>query len=131
MPQEQVVVYFAETGQPCRMHSVDAAEALRLGDYVSTPPDGLALGDHAMWQATSRGLPLPPELQTPEVRALNRAQAASEAEAATRRAAIQQGLVVPDIMPIAAGVLHGKEEITPAPDGPLTTTPLPSVRQRR
>ena len=34
MPQNPVLVYEKESGTPTYMHTVDAAEAVRLGDYT-------------------------------------------------------------------------------------------------
>ena len=38
MPQNPVLVYSKEDGTPAYMHTVDAAEAVRLGDYTPVPP---------------------------------------------------------------------------------------------
>lgn len=35
MPQQAVIVFHKDSGEPMAMHSIDAAEALRQGDYVS------------------------------------------------------------------------------------------------
>lgn len=59
MPQEQVSVYSVEDGTLMRMHSVDAQEAVALGDYTFTMPhtkaaellrekDALPLASHRM-----------------------------------------------------------------------------------
>ena len=79
MPQTQVLVYLKETGEPTLMHSIDAAEALRLGDYVSDPPGNKEPTAEqraaAMAQAKSGIAPKPPELMTPEEREAARAEA--------------------------------------------------------
>jgi hypothetical protein len=38
MPQELVTVYHIATGLPCRMHSIDANEAVAQGEYSFTQP---------------------------------------------------------------------------------------------
>jgi hypothetical protein len=102
MPQEPVIVYSVEDGKPIRMHSVDADEAVRLGDYTRTPPGGKD-PDPAQLSAAAlamRGLggPIHPELQTPEERAETRRQA-NEAAAA---AAVAAGQPVPAAVAAAA-----------------------------
>jgi hypothetical protein len=81
MPQEPVIVYLKENGEPCAMHSVDAAEALRLGDYVATPPEG-EKPDLAVAVARMRSTsPTPhPELMSEEERQETRRRANEEAE---------------------------------------------------
>ena len=38
MPDTQVTVYDVETGEAVKMHSVDAAEACRQGQYTTVEP---------------------------------------------------------------------------------------------
>jgi hypothetical protein len=38
MPQDLVTVYHKATGTSCRMHAIDAAEALAQGEYAMTLP---------------------------------------------------------------------------------------------
>jgi hypothetical protein len=76
MPNDPVIVYLKETGEPTAMHSVDAAEALRLGDYVATAPEGKEPNTaQALTRMRSPGPSIHPELQTPEEREEARRQA--------------------------------------------------------
>lgn len=82
MPQAPVLVYEKDSGQPTYMHTVDAAEAVRLGDYTSTPPSE-EVSAEARASAMSRfktgqGV-THPELQTPEEKEAARAKANEEA----------------------------------------------------
>lgn len=80
MPQNPVLIYAKDDGTPTYMHTVDAAEAVRLGDYTSAPPDkevspearASAMSRFKTGQATTH-----PELQTEEEKASTR-QAANE-----------------------------------------------------
>ena len=84
MPQNLTLVY-DQDGNPLYMHSIDAAEAVRLGDYTMAPPSGKEPTPEQMQVAQSRirGMaPNPhPELQTPEQRAETRRMANEEAAA--------------------------------------------------
>ena len=82
MPQDPVTVYSKETGDPFAMHSVDAQEALRLGDYVATPPEDVDPQQRAeaLARMRSTGATVHPELQTPEEREETRRQANERAE---------------------------------------------------
>jgi hypothetical protein len=79
MPQELTMVFLKETGEPMLMHSVDAAEAMCLGDYVSLPPGekGLSPEDQAMarGQALRAMGPVHPEMMSVEQRDALRAEA--------------------------------------------------------
>jgi hypothetical protein len=79
MPQELMMVFLRDTGEPMLMHSVDAAEALRLGDYVSMPPGEKAMTPQEHAQARGEALrnmgPVHPEMMTPEQRDAMRAEA--------------------------------------------------------
>jgi hypothetical protein len=83
MPQNPVLVYEKEGGQPCYMHTVDAAEAVRLGDYTPAPPDKEGPSPEARASAMSRFKTgqgaTHPELQTEEEREDTRAKANEEA----------------------------------------------------
>jgi hypothetical protein len=57
MPQAQVTVYHKETGDAVQMHSVDAAEALRTGEYVTTPPKGSTAAKKAAEEAAAQTPP--------------------------------------------------------------------------
>ena len=82
MPQNPVLVFEKETGQPSYMHTVDAAEAVRLGDYTPTPP-GEPPDPEARASAMSRfktgQAATHPELQTDEEKAAAREKANEEA----------------------------------------------------
>ena len=82
MPQDPVTVYSKETGDPFAMHSVDAQEALRLGDYVATPPDDIDPQQRAeaLARMRSTGATVHPELMSPEEREEVRRQANERAE---------------------------------------------------
>jgi len=54
MPQNPVLVYEKEGGAPTYMHTVDAAEAVRLGDYTPAPPGGKDVEPEARASAMSR-----------------------------------------------------------------------------
>ena len=82
MPQNPVLIYEKESGTPTYMHTVDAAEAVRLGDYTSVPP-GEELDPAQRASALSRfktgqGV-THPELQTEEEKAEARRKANEEA----------------------------------------------------
>lgn len=83
MPQNPVLVYSKEDGSPSYMHTVDAAEAVRLGDYTPLPPGGEPPEPEARASAMSRfktGQALThPELQTDEEKAAARQKANEEA----------------------------------------------------
>jgi len=84
MPQNPVMVYAKEDGTPCYMHTVDAAEAVRLGDYTPAPPGGKEVEPEARASAMSRFRTgqgaTHPELQTEEEREEARAKANEQAE---------------------------------------------------
>jgi hypothetical protein len=84
MPQNPVLVYEKEGGLPTYMHTVDAAEAVRLGDYTPAPPGGKEPEPEARASAMSRfrtgqGM-THPEMQTEEERDAARQKANEEAE---------------------------------------------------
>jgi hypothetical protein len=107
MPQEPVLVYSTVDGEPAAMHSVDAAEATRLGDYTYASPkdakdkDGAETPEHAaargraMARFMGGGLDQA-ELKSPEEREESR-QRANEAEA-KRMAPLVVGQGSPDAM---------------------------------
>lgn len=83
MPQNPVLIYSKEDGTPTYMHTVDAAEAVRLGDYTPAPPKAgepdadakaSAMSRFKTGQATTH-----PEMQTEEEKAATRQQANEEA----------------------------------------------------
>src|SRR5262245_9131124 len=86
MPQHPILVINIETGSPVYMHSIDASEAISIGDHRYATADEAASGGPARTAALNRmrnvNVNPPPELQTPEQKAAIRAQAAAEAEAA-------------------------------------------------
>lgn len=78
MPQELDLVYYVETGEPRYMHSVDANEAVLLGDYVRQPPFGEV--DPKMLaaaKAVAKGMnaEIHPEMLSPEERQRRREEA--------------------------------------------------------
>jgi hypothetical protein len=79
MPQELQLLYLKTTGAPTLMHSVDAAEALRLGDYVSVllgPDAGTVEAQAAARsQAMTAQAPVHPEMMSPEQRETVRREA--------------------------------------------------------
>jgi len=84
MPQNPVLVYEKEGGAPTYMHTVDAAEAVRLGDYTPAPPGGKDVEPEARASAMSRFRTgqgaTHPELQTEEEREEARTKANEQAE---------------------------------------------------
>jgi hypothetical protein len=83
MPQELVLMYHVETGEPKRFHSVDAHEAAQLGDYVYEAPKGKTASPQMLAQAdfsmrAAQVMPHP-ELLSPEERAQQRRLANEEA----------------------------------------------------
>lgn len=87
MPEELILVYEKESGQPLYMHSIDAKEAVQLGDYTMEAPAGKELSAEEQYaaSASTRGMQgtVHPELQTPEQRAATRAAAAQAAAGET------------------------------------------------
>jgi hypothetical protein len=84
MPQNPILVYEKEGGQATYMHTVDAAEAVRLGDYTPMPPDKDGPSPEERASALSRfrtgqGV-THPELQTEEERERSREEANEKAE---------------------------------------------------
>lgn len=93
MPQNPVLVQSKEDGSLTYMHSVDASDALRLGDYEipdesKTDPQARAA---ALNRMRSMNVNPPPEMQTPEQRAETRRLANEEAKAqAQAQGAVQE-----------------------------------------
>ena len=83
MPQDPVLMQSKEDGSLVYMHSVDASDALRLGDYEI--PDPAKVDPVARAAASNRMRSMnvnpPPEMQTPEQRAETRRLANEEAKA--------------------------------------------------
>lgn len=84
MPQNPILVYEKHGGKPTYMHTVDASEAVRLGDYTPTPPGGEPPEPEARASAMSRFKTgqgaTHPELQTEEEKEETRQKANEEAE---------------------------------------------------
>lgn len=82
MPQNPILVYEKEGGHPTYMHTVDAAEAMRLGDYTPVPP-GKEVSSEERASAMSRFKTgqgaTHPELQTEEEKEETRKKANEEA----------------------------------------------------
>jgi hypothetical protein len=109
MPQNPILVYSTEDGTPTYMHTVDAAEAVRLGDYTPAPPDKEGPSPEERASAMSRfrtgqGV-THPELQTEEEREKAREEANAKAEL---MAGVPEGAQVVVMAP-------GKGESTPPP----------------
>jgi hypothetical protein len=100
MPQDPIMVYHRDTGTPAVMHSVDAAEAVRLGDYVYALDEGQEADPQAKAQAMARfkGADIPQaELKTPEQRAHDTAVANAIEEQRTGQPVVP---VVPAMPPV-------------------------------
>lgn len=108
MPDEKVIVYQADTGEPLAMHSIDAKEAVAIGDYVMAPPGGKELSDDEKGKVLAAHAGVSPqkhpEQMLPEERAAARKQAAEAAQAAA-------GTTV---------------TVAPAPPGPAATSSEPA-----
>jgi hypothetical protein len=81
MPQNPVLVYSKEDGTPSYMHTVDASEAIRLGDYTAVAPGEVPPEARASAMSrfvTGQGV-THPELQTDEEKAAARQKANEEA----------------------------------------------------
>src|SRR5262245_11307742 len=91
MPNNPVMVINIETGSPVYMHSIDASEAIALGDHRAATLEEQTGSSPEKAAALNRMRALnvnpPPELQTPEQKAAIR-QAANEE--AARVAAAQE-----------------------------------------
>jgi hypothetical protein len=106
MPQNPIMVYSTEDGQPTYMHTVDAAEAIRLGDYTPQPPDTDGPSPEERASAMSRfktgqGV-THPEMQTEEEREKAREEANAKAE-------------------LLAGIPEGAQVVVMAPSKPPRT----------
>jgi len=116
MPQNPVMVYAKEDGTPCYMHTVDAAEAVRLGDYTPAPPGGKDVEPEARASAMSRFRTgqgaTHPELQTEEEREEARAKANEQAE-------------------LLAGVPEGAQVVVMAPTPATTPTARSTARSHQ
>ena len=115
MPQNPVLVYATEGGAPTYMHTVDAAEAVRLGDYTPAPPGGKDVEPEARASAMSRFRTgqgaTHPELQTEEEREEARAKANEQAE-------------------LMAGVPEGAQVVVMAPTPAASTSARSSARSQ-
>lgn len=84
MPQNPMLLYAKDGGTPTYMWSVDAAEAVRLGDYTPAPPSKEGASPEERASAMSRfktGQAMThPELQTEEEREKTRQEANEKAE---------------------------------------------------
>ena len=114
MPQNPVLIYSTEDGTPTYMHTVDAAEAIRLGDYTSAAPskEGASPEERASAMSrfhTGQGT-THPELQTEEEREKAREEANAKAEL---MAGVPEGAQVVVMAP-------GKAEAPHAPRGGST-----------
>lgn len=122
MPQEPVTVYYVADGAPMLMHSVDAQEAMRLGDYTLVPPGEPASGEALAAAGLQMRLPgstIHPELQTPEARAKSRREA-NEAEAKRAESA---GEAVPPAVAQALATAPSEARQAPPPSPPPSPPP--------
>jgi hypothetical protein len=146
MPDELVMVYSVETGDPVAMHTVDAAEACALGDYTLTAPDDEVSPEaKALAMARSRGMTGAPhpELQSKEERDRTRQEAndaaAAQAAASAALTAAAMAAIAPAAQPTPAArrapaparseshaVLEPEVQHYP----PATGAPAPSERKR-
>lgn len=112
MPQELELVYEIETGMPAYMHSVDANEAVLLGDYVRTPPKGTEPDPRliAAARARAKGMnaEVHPEMLSPE-------------ERQQRREAAMQGTVPQVTVPMGTPVVlaEGAAQAVAPPKAPV------------
>jgi hypothetical protein len=140
MPQNPVLVYSTEDGLPAYMHTVDAAEAVRLGDYTSVAPSkegpspeerASAMSRFKTGQATTH-----PELQTEEEREKAREEANEKAELL---AGIPEGaqvvVMAPEKRPASATARSTssaeRHAATPPPPTPPTPPTPPAEPQPR
>src|SRR4030095_9010754 len=143
MPQNPVLVYEKDGGTPTYMHTVDAAEAIRLGDYTPTAPDKEGPSPEERTSAMSRfrtgqGV-THPELQTEEEREKAREEANEKAELL---AGIPEGaqvvVMAPEKRPASATTRsasvserHAATPPPPTPPTPPTPPAEPTPRAAR
>ena len=129
MPQNPVLVYEKDSGSPCYMHTVDAREAVRLGDYTAAPPGGKDPEPEARASAMSRFRTgqgaTHPELQTEEERDEARAKAN---EQAALMAGVPEGAQVGGMAPSTADAPSARStarshQATPSSSTPPATPP--------
>jgi len=88
MPQDPVLVINIEDNSFNWMHSIDASEGVKFGDYRYATPEEEQTSSPEKASALNRmrgvNINPPPELQTPEQRTAIRAQAKAEEEARQR-----------------------------------------------
>lgn len=126
MPQNPILVYEKEGGTPCYMHTVDAAEAVRLGDYTPAPPGGKDPEPEARASAMSRFRTgqgaTHPELQTEEEREEARTKANEQAELL---AGIPEGAQVVVMAPTPAATPSARSTARSSSPAPRGTAPPP------
>jgi hypothetical protein len=126
MPSQPVTVYDPD-GNPVVMHSVDAAEAVGLGDYTyAAPGDKPDPEKLAAARAKFQGMnaELHPELMTPEQRE------------ETRRVANERAAALPEVPPGASVVVMAPPPAEPRPapaqaKRPAGTAPAPPAPEHR
>jgi len=123
MPQNPVLVISTESGEPCYMHSIDASDGLKLGDYRLPTEEEAKSSDPKYAAALNRmrnvNVNAPPEFQSPEERAAIRKAANEEA---ARVAAVQEQY--------AAGESFGVRQALGAPQAgspPAHPAPAPAA----
>lgn len=148
MPQNPVLVYGKEDGTPTYMHTVDAAEAVRLGDYTPTAPGEVSSEERASAMSrfkTGQGV-THPELQTDEEKAAARQKANEEAavfaglppgtpvvvQAPSERPASQAARHAATPRPASSSESSSASSPSPAASAsPASETPPEAVRPRR
>src|SRR4029434_3128885 len=92
MPENPVMVVNIETGDYIYMHSIEAREAVQIGDHRYATVEEMQESTDKKATALNRmrnvNVNPPPELQTPEQRAATRAAAAEEAKAVAAGAVV-------------------------------------------
>jgi hypothetical protein len=117
MPDTLELVFEVATGKPAYMHSIDAAEAVRLGDYTTVPPAGeIDPQEKAAAMARAKGMvsPVHAELQSAEERETSRKQANLAAAAAVAQPVV---------------LAHGGQATVTVAEPTSKENALPGVRQ--
>jgi hypothetical protein len=123
MPENPVLVVNLETNDYTYMHSIDASEAVKIGDhrYATIEEQHESSEKKATARNRMRNVNVnpPPELQTPDQRQATRAQAAEEAAAAAEGRPVE---------PLGVRQAMGAPTV-PAPAAPPTPPPTPQAEE--
>jgi hypothetical protein len=132
VPENPTLVINIEDNEWTYMHSIDASEAVRMGDYRYATADEQNAPNEKKATALNRmrnvNVNPHPEMQTPEQRAATRAQAAEEARA------VAAGEVVEPLgvrQALGAPVTPTPPEQPPRPPAPTPTPPHPPEESSR